>query len=770
MKKLLKPALKLTLGITTIFFLIFAIALIFYLTPLNKDVTERFSQKKFISPVEYYARSMEIKTDQILNLEILKTYFIDNGFREILPFEKLKTKDFFVLSAMDCKNKYNQNGKLDELELFKCIGVKNKHTHIIGTSKNQQVKIILKNPPSGNISDNTSKSQQLKKVSFSGKLFAQYYNDKPIFRKVVSLGDIPVNCLNALISIEDNTYLSHKGVNLKAIFRAFLANIKAGKTKQGGSTITQQLVKNYFLTPERTLKRKLKELFISIILEWHFTKEEILETYLNLIYLGQDGTFQIRGYAAASEFYFKKKIENTNLNNCALLAAIVNSPGLYNPFNKKKNALKRRNLVLKQMQKYDHIDEADLKLNTKLDLNLRPSKRLSEPAPYFIDAVKAKLKQVNIPIKAGTKIYTSIDLSIQKHLQKVLNESTKELQNKKAYLKDLLDNKNLKLQSAGIISDNDTGQILGLVGGDSFKLSPFNRAINAKRQVGSLIKPIIYLTALSLRDSFNKPIYTSTSLVDDSHFILKQYKQTWEPKNYDGKFRGQVPFYYALSKSLNIPAVKLGLDIGLKYITESLYDLGLSKNLKLLPSLLLGAQELSVMDIQQVYLSLARQGNYIPLTTIIKVTDINDKIIFEPKYESIKKFDEQDAFLLTGMLKHNMDHGTGKKAKMLGVSGDIAGKTGTTNKNKDSWFAGYTPLYTLTIWTGFDSNIPSKLTGSSGSLITWAKVLKDLPQAKFNWPVSVKKSKVFWDPLQFPSIDVQLENNIELVLRLEDEI
>lgn len=308
------------------------------------------------------------------------------------------------------------------------------------------------------------------------------------------------------------------------------------------------------------------------------------------------------------------------------------------------------------------------------------------------------------------------------------------------------------------------------MGGDSFKLSPFNRAINAKRQVGSLIKPIIYLSALGLRDSENKALYTSTSLIEDSHFILKQYKKTWEPKNYDGKFRGQVPFYYALSKSLNIPAVKLGLEIGLKKITEDLYSLGLNKNLKLFPSLLLGAQELSVLDVQQIYSSLARQGNYIPISSVIKVLDINDNIIFQPKYESIQKFNEQDAYLLTGMLNHNMNHGTGKKAKLLGVKGDTAGKTGTTNKNKDSWFAGFSPLYTLSVWTGFDANIPSKLSGSSGSLITWSKVLKSLPSAQFIWPDSVKKGKINWDPLHFPSLDVQLENNTDLIVRQEDAL
>lgn len=437
MKKLLKLTTKITLGISAIICLIFTLCFIFYFKPLNTRVTERFSQKKFISPVEYYARSLQISIDKNVNFSSLKAYFSNNEFREILPFESLKQNDFYILSDIDCNNKYKLKSSFNDLK--KCIGVKTQKTYIIGLSAEENVLFILQKGIYS--AEDGQKDKWLKTISFPGKLFAQYYNDKPIFRKIVKLGDIPVHCLNALIAIEDNTYLRHKGVNLKAIFRAFLANLKAGKTKQGGSTITQQLVKNYFLTPERTLKRKVKELFISVILEWHFTKEEILETYLNLIYLGQDGTFQIRGYGAASEFYFKNKIQNANLNQCSLLAAVVNSPGLYNPFRKKDNATKRRNLVLKQMAKHGYIENKELDQTLNLDLGLRSNKKLSEPAPYFVDAVNAKLKQVNIPIKAGTKIFTTLDLKIQNHLQKTLRESTKELQSKNKYLTKLLKTK-----------------------------------------------------------------------------------------------------------------------------------------------------------------------------------------------------------------------------------------------------------------------------------------------------------------------------------------
>lgn len=699
-----------------------------WLYRLNDSIDQQLLKKQFTPSIELLSAPEKFFKDQTLTEQRLWNAFNIRRYRERKPGETVLTKDFAKLNKDQCEQKIS-NHFTNEIE--SCAEFRNTAGEwflIALTSSFKIFDVFGGSPP-----------ESVTLTELEPMIFAQYYGSDPILRTIVELGDTPPLCLNALLAIEDSTFLEHGGVNIKSIGRAFLKNITAGRVVQGGSTITQQLVKNYFLSHERTFVRKFKELFMAILLETKKTKDSILEAYINEIYMGQNGPFQIHGFSSAAEFYFGKKLTDLNLPECALTAAIVNGPGVFSPFLSPQKATDRRKLVLEKMVEQNIISQQDMAVALLEPLPTAPQKLLSEPAPFFVDAVMKKVVEMGFDLKQGLKIETTLDLQAQEAAQKSVREGIDSLEKSYKSLQQLKEQgKNLE---ALLVSANPTnGYIQAIVGGRNFKKSQFNRAIQSRRQVGSVMKPFVYLTAIEAKDANGNP-YTPLSLVDDSKFTTEYDKQSWSPDNFENKYFGVVPLYFALAKSLNCATARLGIEIGLKNIVTTAMDFGITSDIKPFPAMTLGAFELSPLEVLESYNAFARLGEHIPLTMIRNIKSINDDLLYEHTIEREQVFDSADVAVLVGMLKNNMINGSGSGATLMGFTHPSGGKTGTTNDKKDAWFAGFTPLHTAVVWVGYDDNTSHGLTGAQGAVPIWTNYMKQTaatyPPLDFRWPENV---------------------------------
>jgi penicillin-binding protein 1B len=538
------------------------------------------------------------------------------------------------------------------------------------------------------------------------------------------------------MSIEDAQFLEHSGISFKSIGRAVLKNLTSRRAAQGGSTITQQLVKNYFLTSEKSLKRKYQEFFISLLLESRFNKDEILEMYLNIIYMGQSGAFQIRGYGSAAQFYFAKDISDLNLQECALMAAMVNSPGAYNPFRNAANATKRRQLVLEKMQDQGYIS-GDQK--TEAQGSALPSKvptLASETAPYYLDAVRKQLTSLGVAIE-GSRIYTGLRLEEQQAAQEALREYLVKLETSNKYLIGLKEKGAASLEGVVLSGDNKTGLVQVVVGGRNYRMTQFNRALEGHRQIGSIMKPFVYLTALLNRTPEDQP-YTPLTLLQDEKFTTKYEGQSWSPDNYGKKYFGTVPMFFALKNSLNAATASLGLAVGLGNIVDVAHQMGIESELKPLPSVTLGAFEMYPREVLKAYMTLASMGQKKDLSFVTKVFAADGKPLYAFSPVTQNTVDPAAVATLVGMMKQTVLSGTARSITLNGFLNPAAGKTGTTSDNKDAWFAGFTPYLTTVVWIGFDNNTPHKLTGASGPVPVWTAYMKKAavryPADDFTWP------------------------------------
>ena len=575
------------------------------------------------------------------------------------------------------------------------------------------------------------------KASLDPVLVAQYKGQQPIMQNELKISDFPVNCLNAVMAIEDSEFLNHSGLSYLGLTRSLIKNLTKMRYAQGGSTITQQLVKNYFLTPEKTIKRKLKELYLAVRLESEWTKDQILETYLNIIYMGQSGAFQIMGFGAASEYYFNKPVQKLNLSECALMAAVINNPGLFNPWKHPDKALARRGAVLTKMKDLNLISEAEQKVSAELKLPEQKIQQASETAPYFFEAVREQLKDLNLP-QTPQNIYTSLDLQSQQGAQESLQKQITDLEKNR---KNLVKNKakGLKLEGLVISTENQTGLVTTLVGGYSYRQTQFNRAINAQRQIGSLIKPIVFLT--SIIDGSNPK-----TIINDQKFEWKYDKKSWSPVNYDKTYHGEIPLYFALKESLNSPTAQVAFKVGLPKIIEVAHTAGFSSPMELIPATSLGASVHYPTEVLDAYRTLANFGKFTKSGYIERVKSKENETIFEFNPVFDQKIDAGSTAVVVGMLKETLKSGTAKSALAMGWKAPSAGKTGTTSDNKDAWFSGFTPYMTTVVWLGYDQGTSSQLTGGSGAVPIWVDFMKksaiNWPDADFLFPDSVEKRSV----------------------------
>ena len=543
-----------------------------------------------------------------------------------------------------------------------------------------------------------------------------FYPSRKEDRILIKLADAPPLLVKGLLAMEDRDFYEHHGVSPKAIARAMWANLKAMSFVQGGSTITQQLVKNFYLDSRRTLLRKISEAFMALIVDAHYPKDEILEAYLNEIYLGQDGARAIHGFGLASEFYFSRNLAELRLQHVAMLVALVRGPGYYDPRQKPERALEHRNLVLDTMAATGVVSAAEAAAAKKQPLNVvKASHHAVARYPAFLDLVRRQLREEYKDedlASAGLRIFTTLDLEAQQHLDAAIAETVPKLERQHR-----LEN----LETAAIVTQRANGEVVALAGGRDPAEAGFNRALDAVRPIGSLIKPVVYLTALTQPHK-----YTATSLLSDTAIRLKnEGGGVWTPKNYDNKEHGIVPLHVALAESYNLATVRLGLDVGVPQVVKTLHQLGVNRRVDPFPSFLLGAGELSVMDVAQMYQTLAGEGFVMPLRSILGVLSGEGTALQRYALTVHQGVDSGPVHVVDTLLQEVVRAGTAESLNnVLPHYFNAAGKTGSTNDLRDSWFAGFTGDYAGVVWVGRDDNQPTKLSGARGALPIWANAFK----------------------------------------------
>ncbi|MEF1170917.1 penicillin-binding protein 1B [Vibrio sinaloensis] len=539
----------------------------------------------------------------------------------------------------------------------------------------------------------------------------------------------PEVMVDALLVTEDRNFYQHDGVSPLAIARALVANVKAGRTVQGGSTLTQQLAKNIFLSSDRTLWRKVREAYIALILDYRYSKDRILEAYLNEVYLGQSRGEAIHGFGLASRLYFGQPIQELRIDQLALLVGMVKGPSYYNPVRFPERAKERRDLVLRLMMQQGILSANQFEMAADRPLDIQDNPRIASRQPAYFQQLKIELNQKvgdAFQSDVGLRVFTSLDPVSQQELEAAIAKKVPEL-GKVA---------GKSLEGAAVAVDRHTGEIRAMVGGKRTGYDGFNRALNASRQIGSLAKPAVYLTALEQPDKYN----LATTLNDKPLSLKGSKGSVWSPRNYDRKFRGDVPLYMALAKSLNVPTVQLGMQLGIPSVVDTLEKLGVDRNeVRPVPSMFLGSFTLTPFQVAQMYQTLTNSGRRAELSALRSVVDLDGQVLFQSLPRSSQTVDQQAAWLTTYAMKRGVLEGTGRYLNSQFGWAALAGKTGTSNDTRDSWFVGVDGREVTTIWLGRDDNKPTKLTGSSGALRVYAEYLKHRIPEKLTlpWPQNV---------------------------------
>jgi penicillin-binding protein 1B len=548
-----------------------------------------------------------------------------------------------------------------------------------------------------------------------GSIYPAHKEDRVLVRR----DELPDHLVQALLAVEDRNFYAHHGIDWKAIARALWANVRAGRTVQGGSTLTQQLVKNFFLTPERSLWRKFNEALMALILERRYTKDEILEAYANEIFLGQDGERAIHGFGLAAYFYFNRPLQELSPAETALLVGLVRGASYYNPRRNPERAKARRDLVLDTQVQRGQLAEADAAQAKAAPLGITARGRTSgDSYPAFVDLVRRQLRRdyrEEDLTSEGLRIFTSLDPWQQHQAQRALDERLSALD--KAAKREAG-----TLQGAVVLVGAQGGEVRALVGGRSADVAGFNRALDAQRPIGSLVKPAVYLAALS-----RPRRYTLLTPLEDRAVRLRgRDGKVWEPQNFDEKEHGEVALHDALAQSYNLATVRLGMDVGLENVVEMLQALGVERSMPAFPSLLLGALALAPIEVAQFYQTMASGGYRAPLRAIREVLTAAGEPLQRYPLTVQRVVDPAPVFLLTRNLTEVVRAGTARGLSSYLGAREVAGKTGTTNDLRDSWFAGFSGDLVGVVWVGRDDNLPMGLTGSAGALPVWGKMMATL--------------------------------------------
>lgn len=576
-------------------------------------------------------------------------------------------------------------------------------------------------------------------------------------RVLVKLDQVPALMIQSLIAVEDRDYYNHFGLSVRGIGRAFWANVSSGSVQQGGSTLTQQLVKNFYLSSKRTLTRKGTEAVMAVLLDFHYSKDEILEAYLNEVYLGQAGKRGIYGFGLASLFYFGQPLPELKAHQVALLVGLVKGPSWYDPRRNPERAQQRRDQVLQVMLEQGVIDKTQHAAAVKQPLGVIKKPQYEDARyPAFLDLVKRQLKQdyKDEDLRSeGLRIFTTLDPWVQEQLEQSIDQNTTQLQ--KSFGKRLEN-----LEAAGVITASNTGEVVAVVGGRSYRYEGFNRALDAQRPIGSLVKPAVYLAALE------KGYHLGSILQDEPlHYKLPNGK-TWSPENFDRQPHGEVPLLHALANSYNLSTARLALDVGLPNVVSVLQRLGVERNVQAVPSVALGAVDMSPLEVARMYQTIATEGFGNPLRAVRSVLTGNGEPLQRYDLEVQQRFDPADIYALVYALQEVVRSGTARSANSyLSPDLNLAGKTGTSNDQRDSWFAGFSGNYLGVVWMGRDDNEKTPLTGASGALRAWNQTFARLPLQPLDLNPPADLEWIWWDPVQQGQVDSWCDNAIEIPVR-----
>lgn len=672
-------------------FIVALAASIAYVIYVDAQVKQRFDGNKWQVPAQIFARPLTLQVKQEITIEEVKDELALLGYRRV-PVAK-NTGEYQIYA--------------DQLR------IKRRAFHFPqGSEPQRDIRITWQGSRITDIeyiigkgSNPTAKSVALTRLE--PWLVSRMVSGLDEDRMLVGRDDIPKLLQKALVIVEDRDFYKHHGIAPTSIIRAFFANIVAGKTVQGGSTLTQQLAKNFFLTRERSYIRKAKEAVMALVIDARYSKEEIINAYINEVFLGQNGAVAVHGFGLASHFYFDKPLVELDVPEIATLVGLVKGPSFYSPNSHPDRALERRNVVLRLLFEANEIENNVYEAYVASPLNTASSESLaSGKHPAFMDKVRDELNYViSRPSErlSGVKVYTTLDINVQRRAEKALKEKVDSIARKR---------EQPNLEAAMVVSDIKTGGIRAIVGGKEAGFKGFNRALNAHRPIGSLVKPAVYLSALEDPENYNL-----ATMLDDTPVKMRSTGgKFWEPLNADKEFRGQVSLIEALTKSYNVPSVKLGMAVGLDEVAYTINRLGVEKNITLVPALTLGAIDLSPLQVNQMYQTIANNGVLNELHSLTAVTSNEDELIYLRDVQSERRADESATYLVNYALHKVTLEGTAKAVRLAFPNVNMAGKTGTTNDYRDSWFAGFDRNLVTSVWMGADNNEPVNLSGASGAM------------------------------------------------------
>ena len=701
------------------------VCLIAYTAYLDVMIRREFEGQKWAIPAHLYTRPLELYLGQTFDAQLVESELKELGYVGSSSINRVGT---YNLSSQTLNVHQRAFRFWDEDRPRQRISLS------VVDGRIADIKVI---EPSGNY-------ESTEIIRLEPRLFGSVSPLNHEDRTLVKLDEVPQALIDALIAYEDRQFYSHFGLNFKGLARVAFYAIKTGKIIGGGSSITQQLVKNYFLTSERSLRRKVPEMIMSVLLEVHYDKNEILQAYINEVNLGQAGNRAIHGFGLASRYYYGRPLNELDLSELTTLVAINNAPSRYNPLRRPDRVVKKRDIVLKSMLEANKIDDRQYELAKASALNISPvaSRAATLSYPSFLGLVRKDLKDAYKSEdlhSEGLQIYTTINPRVQAVLETSISRELDRIEKDHSLAEGTL-------QAAAVVLRTDNGEVAAMLGDRNASFAGFNRALKAKRPVGSLLKPFVFLTAL---ESPNR--YSLASLLPDSPVVVEQKgSPDWQPKNYDGRSHGDVMMVEALAQSYNLATVNLGLALGLDKVIDTLERVGHDRSVRELPSVLLGAVPMNTLDVSKMYLTLASGGFKIPVKSVRSVLSGEGKPLNRYALDMEQVIEPEYTYLINYALQDAVRNGTGRVV-LRGFEYDygVAGKTGTTNDYRDSWFAGFSGNYLTVVWVGRDDNKPTSLTGASGAARLWKGVMQRLPlqRLELGFSEEIVSQKFFYSKL-----------------------
>ncbi|HUT73052.1 MAG TPA: PBP1A family penicillin-binding protein [Desulfatiglandales bacterium] len=695
-----KPLWKPILAGGILFLVVIGLGVLLYCWHLSVQIEKRFSARRWSIPSKVFSDITLLYPGQTVNPVLFHEKLHRLGYREVTRFTQHEGELRIVGSAVELFLHDLQTPSLRR-EGFpvRILLSQNQIESIIRLDNGMSLPILELEPEEIMLFFGTEREQ----------------------RQLISIDQAPRQLIHAVLAAEDGRFYQHHGVDLRGVLRALYTNLRHGTIRQGGSTITQQLAKNYFLTPERTLSRKFKELLMSLTMEVMYEKNEILEIYLNEIYLGNKGSVSINGVGEASYFYFGKPVSDLSLLEAATLAGLIKGPNHYSPYVDNERCRDRRNVVLRAMRQNEWISTQELETILDSPVTTVSPREYGKKAPYFIDYLSEQLTALYPPemlSDLGFTIFTTLDTQVQMAAERALTKGLARLEDMNPDLKRLEPEK--KLQGAVIVIQPKTGYVLAMVGGRDYSVSQFNRITQARRQPGSAFKPFVFLSGL---DDFTPADLLSN---EPQHYEIDG--EIWQPQNYEPVTEERVSLRSALARSINVATVDLAMRVGLDRVVSTAKSFDFSTPIQPYPSVALGAYEVVPLELARAYCVFAADGVLPYPLTLKAVLDEEGKML-ERRHMTIKSVvSPAKAFIMSSMLRSAVTEGTARSLKNMGITVPVAGKTGTTNRFRDAWFVGYTPDILALVWVGFDDESSIHAPGSAAAMPIWAELMNSIPQ------------------------------------------